>query len=257
MPTLTGLAPDPHQPGYRLVDVDRGRFASLPADALQPLDLRVGAELEPARAALRALARRAHARRDLERRLVKKQHPPPAVDAALERLAVRGLLDDRRFAEGYAAVRAVRGRGPARLDRDLLAQGVERRTAEDAVRRALDEEGIDPDLEARAVAVKRASQLDGLPVPVRKRGLRAVGRCRSTRMSHVENPGPVCLGWSTRMGPASVHPNGRVLKPRGTAAGLTHPERERCAQQGPSQGVRTLRPEPRAMGPGSVHPDDR
>jgi len=188
VPTLTGLAPDPHQPDYRLVEVDRGRFASLPADALQPLDLRVGAELEPAlldrlraladveaaqRAALRALARRAHARRDLERRLVKKQHPPPAVDAALERLAVRGLLDDRRFAEGYAAVRAVRGRGPARLVRDLLAQGVERRTAEDAVRRALDEEGIDPDLEARAVAVKRASQLDGLPVPVRKRRLLA------------------------------------------------------------------------------------
>ncbi|PYO44168.1 MAG: hypothetical protein DMD33_04810, partial [Gemmatimonadetes bacterium] len=57
MPTLTGLAPDPHQPGYRLVDVDRGRFASLPADALQPLDLRVGAELEPALLdRLRALA---------------------------------------------------------------------------------------------------------------------------------------------------------------------------------------------------------
>ena len=188
MPTLTGLAPDPRQPDYRLVEVDRGRFASLPADALQPLGLTVGLELEPAvldqlrgladieaaqRAALRALARRAHARRDLERRLVKKQHPPAAVDAALERLAVRGLLDDPRFAERYAAVRAVRGRGPARLVRDLLAQGVERRTAEEAVRRALDEEGIDPGLEARAVAVKRAGQLRGLPGPVRKRRLLA------------------------------------------------------------------------------------
>jgi regulatory protein len=188
VPTLTGLAPDPRQAGYRLVEVDRGRFASLPAAALEPLSLELGAELGPAvldrlreladveaaeRAALRALARRAHARWDLERRLVKKQHPPAAVAAALERLTHRGLLDDGRFAEQYAALRATRGRGPARLLRDLLAQGVERRTAEQAVGRALDEEGIDPRLEARAVATKRARQLSGLPPPVRKRRLLA------------------------------------------------------------------------------------
>jgi len=188
VPTLTGLAPDPRQPGYRLVDVDRGRFASLPAAALEPLGLRLGGAIAPAvlerlreladveaaeRAALRALARRAHARRDLQRRLVRKQHPPRAVDAALERLAARGLLDDRRFAEQYAALRATRGKGPVRLIKDLLAQGVERRTAEEAVRQALDDEDIDPRREARAVAVKRARQLDGLPPAVRKRRLLA------------------------------------------------------------------------------------
>ena len=188
MPTLTALAPDPRQPGYRLVEVDRGRFASLPVAALEPLRLEVGSALAPAvldrlreladieaaeRAALRALARRAHARLDLQRRLVKKQHPPAAVDAALERLASRGLLDDRRFAEQYAALRATRGKGPARLLGDLVAQGVDRRTAEHAVRRALEEEGIDPGVEARAVATKRARQLAGLPVPVRKRRLLA------------------------------------------------------------------------------------
>jgi len=188
VPTLTALAPDPRQPGYQLVEVDRGRFASLPLEALEPLSLQLGAELAPAvlsrlreladveaaeRAALRALARRAHARQDLQRRLVKKQHPPAAVEAALERLTIRGLLDDHRFAEQYAALRATRGRGPARLLRDLQAQGVERRTAEDAVRRALEEEGIDPALEARAVAAKRARQLADLPAPVRKRRLLA------------------------------------------------------------------------------------
>jgi regulatory protein len=188
VPTLTALAPDPRQPGYRLVEVDRGRFASLPLEAVQPLGLQVGAELAPAlldrlreladveaaeRAALRALARRAHARLDLQRRLVKRHHPPAAVEAALDRLALRGLLDDRRFAEQYAALRATRGKGPARLLRDLQAQGVERRTAEHAVRRALAEEGIDPGVEARAVAAKRARQLAGLPVAVRKRRLLA------------------------------------------------------------------------------------
>ena len=187
-PTLTALAPDPRQPDYRLVEVDRGRFASLPAAALEPLRLRVGDQLSAAvlarlrdladieaaqRAALRALARRAHARVDLRRRLVQKQHPPDAVEAALDRLAARGLLDDRRFAEQYAALRATRGKGPVRLLRDLQAQGVERRTAERAVRRALEEEGIDPGLEARAVAAKRARQLAGLPAPVRKRRLLA------------------------------------------------------------------------------------
>jgi len=188
VPTLTALAPDPRQPGYRLVEVDRGRFASLPVAALEPLRLEVGSALAPAvldrlreladieaaeRAALRALARRAHTRLDLQRRLVRKQHPPAAVDAALERLASRGLLDDRRFAEQYAALRATRGKGPARLLGDLVAQGVDRRTAEHAVRRALEEEGIDPGVEARAVATKRARQLAGLPVPVRKRRLLA------------------------------------------------------------------------------------
>src|SRR2546427_1028869 len=188
MAPLHGVAPDPRQSGYRLVEVDRGRFASLPLEALEPLSLQLGAELMPAvldrlreladveaaeRAALRALARRAHARLDLRRRLVKKQHPPAALEAALERLALRGLLDDRRFAEQYAALRATRGKGPARLLRDLQAQGVERPTAEHAVRRALEEEGIDPGVEARAVAAKRARQLAGLPVPVRKRRLLA------------------------------------------------------------------------------------
>jgi len=188
VPTLTGIAPDPRQPGYRLVEVDRGRFASLPADALDWLSLRVGAELAPAvlerlrdladveaaqRAALRALARRAYAWHDLERRLVRKQHPPAAVRAALERLAERGLLDDRGYAERYAALRATRGKGPARILADLLAQGVERGVAEAAVGRALEEEGIDPQVEARAAATKRARQLGELPPPVRRRRLLA------------------------------------------------------------------------------------
>jgi len=183
---LTALAPDPRQPEYRLVEVDRGRFASLPAESLVGLDLVVGhpigprvlerlqelADLEAAhRAALRALARRAHARHDLRRRLLQKQHPPAAVDAALDRLSAVGLLDDTRFAVDYAAAKATRGRGPARLVNDLLAQGVERRVAEDAVRTALAANGVDPSEAVRALAAKRARQLAGLAPAVRKRRL--------------------------------------------------------------------------------------
>jgi regulatory protein len=183
---LTGLAPDPRRPDYRLVELDRGRFASLRAADLADLDLRIGAEisaqvfdrlqaladLEGAhRAGLRALARRAHARFDLRRRLLQKQHPPAAVDGALERLAQQDLLDDARFARDYASAKASRGRGPSRLVRDLLSQGVARRIAEDAVQTALADDGVDPDAVVRAVAEKRAKQLAGLPAPVRKRRL--------------------------------------------------------------------------------------
>jgi regulatory protein len=183
---LTGLAPDPRRPDYRLVEVDRGRFASLPAESLIGLGLVVGGEIGPRvlarlqeladlegahRAALRALARRAHARHDLRRRLLQKQHPPAAVDGALARLAAQGLLDDAAFARDYAGVKAARGRGPARLIKDLLAQGVERGVAEEAVRAALADEGVDADAAVRAVAEKRARQLAGLPAPVRKRRL--------------------------------------------------------------------------------------
>lgn len=188
MPILTGLAPDPRRPDYRLVDVDRGRFASLPAADLADLPLRIGAaipasvfarlqelaDLEAAhRAALRALARRAHARFDLRRRLLQKQHPPAAVEGALDRLARQHLLDDARFAVDYAAAKAPRGRGPARLLRDLQAQGVDRRVAEAAIRTALADAGLDPARAVRALAEKRARQLAGLPAAVRKRRLTA------------------------------------------------------------------------------------
>jgi len=183
---LTGLAPDPRRPDYRLVEVDRGRFASLPVESLVGLDLVVGRAIDPLvfarlqeladleaahRAALRALARRAHARFDLRRRLLQKQHPAAAVDGALDRLSAAGLLDDTQFARDYAAAKAHRGRGPARLIGDLLAQGVARRVAEEAVRGALASEGVDPALAVRALAAKRAKQLAGLPPAMRKRRL--------------------------------------------------------------------------------------
>ena len=183
---LTALAPDPRRPDYRLVEVDRGRFASLPAVALEPLNLVVGAELsgpvmerlqqladlEAAhRAALRAVARRDHARFDLRRRLLQKQHPAAAIEGALDRLTAAGLLDDARFARDYASAKVGRGRGPVRLVRDLQAQGVDRRIAEEAVRSSFAADDVDPTRVVRALAEKRAGQLAGLPVAVRKRRL--------------------------------------------------------------------------------------
>ena len=121
----------------------------------------------------RSLARRGFARQDLRRRLVQRQHPAAAVDVALARLDAAGLLDDARYARQYAASRSARGRGPARLLSDLLAQGVERGTAEEAVSAALQDEGVDPLEVARRVARQRASSLGALPIDVRRRRLAA------------------------------------------------------------------------------------
>ena len=183
---LTGNAPDPLRPGYRLLEVDRGRFASLPEELVAELPLTVGEEI-PApvfdrltamadaesayRAAVRLEALRPHARLDLTRRLHQKQHPPAAITAALDRLETEGALDDRRFAKHYTATRAARGRGPTRLIRDLQHQGIERQVAEATVREVLAEEGIDPSEHLRRLAERRAAQFADLPPVVRRRRL--------------------------------------------------------------------------------------
>jgi len=188
VPICTGLAPDPRRPGYRVVEVDRGRFASLPDDALRPLGLTVGAEVTPEtrvtldvlaevegayQAALRLERLRSHAKRDLRRRLLQKQHRGEAVDQAINRLEWAGIVDDRRFAETFARVKVARGRGPSRVLRDLLTQGVDRKLAERAVTAAVEQEGMDPVQAARVVAERRVKQMTDLPPSTRRRRLMA------------------------------------------------------------------------------------
>ena len=188
MAICTALAPDPRRPGYRVVEVDRGRFASLPEDGLRPLGLAPGMEIAPAlrdrlealaevegayQAAVRLERLRSHSKRDLRRRLLLKQHRSEAVDQAIARLEWAGVVDDRRFAETFARARVARGRGPSRVLRDLLAQGLDRRLAEQAVARALAEEGMDPRQAARATAERRLKQLGALPPAAKRRRLMA------------------------------------------------------------------------------------
>lgn len=188
LPVCTALAPDPRRPGYHVVEVDRGRFASLPDDALRPLGLVVGGDILPAvsaaldslaevegayQAAVRLERLRSHAKRDLRRRLMLKQHRAEAVDRAIARLEWSGVVDDRRFAEAFARARVGRGRGPGRLVRDLLAQGVDRRLAEQAVAAALRDEGTDPSQLARRIAERRVQQLGDLPPTTKRRRLTA------------------------------------------------------------------------------------
>jgi regulatory protein len=183
LPVLTALEPDPRRPGTLQVEVDGVRFGAVPETLAQAAGLAVGrpvdAELQERLAAaadaeaafrtlLRALERRSFARVDLGRRLIRKGHPRPAVDAALERAATLGLLDDAEFARNYVQTRAARGRGPARLTRDLMAMGVERGHIDGALA-AQWPEGSDQSGMPSALAAKRAAQLAHLPRQVKRR----------------------------------------------------------------------------------------
>ena len=183
LPAITALAPDPRRPGTLRVEVDGIRFGAVPQELARAAGLEVGRALDPElqerltsaadaeaafRTLLRALERRSFARADLGRRLIRKGHPRPAVESALECALALGLLDDAAFARNYAETRAARGRGPARLTRDLLAMGVERGHIDGALA-AVWPEGSDRTGMPLALAAKRAAQLGELPRPVKRR----------------------------------------------------------------------------------------
>ena len=183
LPVLTALEPDPRRPGTLRVEVDGIRFGAVPETLAHAAGLAVGrpvdaelqerlasaADAEAAfRTLLRALERRSFARIDLGRRLIRKGHPRPAVDAALERAAGLGLLDDAEFARNYVQTRAARGRGPARLTRDLMAMGLERGLIDRALAAEWPEGGDRTGMPS-ALASKRAAQLGDLPRQVKRR----------------------------------------------------------------------------------------
>lgn len=186
-PRITGLEPDPRRPGALRVALDGRAWGAVPLEAAERLQLTAGVRLdEPAlaalgaaadeeaafRAALRHLERRAFATRDLARRLGRRGHGPDAVGAATRRLHALGLLDDAAFARQYVESRAARGRGPARLRRDLLVLGVAD-TVADAAIAAHWPEGSDLAGTTRRLAERRARQLGALPRPVLRRRLLA------------------------------------------------------------------------------------
>ena len=187
---ITAVEPDPRRKGAVRIYCDgEHRWTAALVDVE---DLRVGvaaseaelAHLERAadtegslRSALRHLTRRAFGRSDLDRRLRRKGHPPEAVAAALGRLEGQGLLDDIAFARGYVETRAVRGRGPMRVQRDLMAMGVERSVVDRALETAWPA-SVPPEELARTLAAKRLKQL-GSTLPrqaLRRRLVQYLGR---------------------------------------------------------------------------------
>jgi len=96
--------------------------------------------------ALRRLARRDHSVVELRRALLDRGHDEEEVAAAIDRLRRERYVDDTGFAERFARSRmANQGHGRLRVRHDLRLRGVERRTVEAGIARALreiDEKGI-------------------------------------------------------------------------------------------------------------------
>jgi len=120
-------------------------------------------------AALAFLGRRAHPRRELERKLLRGGHEPSEVARTLDALAAAGLLDEAATAAELARFEAARGRGSRRVSAALRSRGV----AEADAARAL--AGLGGEGEAarlKAALEKKARSLpDGLTPVSRSRKL--------------------------------------------------------------------------------------
>ncbi|MFN3600381.1 MAG: regulatory protein RecX [Dietzia sp.] len=80
---------------------------------------------DAATAALRLLRHRPRSEHELRERLLAKDHVPAAVDEALERVRIWGLVDDADFAaEWVRGRRRRRGRSRGALERELREKGV-------------------------------------------------------------------------------------------------------------------------------------
>ena len=184
---VDGLVPDPRRPGSTRVFVEGRPAWTVPADVVEHLGLKVGGTLRgdvveqldraadeegAFRAGLRAIARRAHGKREIARKLERKGHEPRAIAGAVERLARDGLLDDLEFAAAYIAAKHDRGRGPIRLRHDLARLGVPAEVVALALAR-LQDGSQDPLDHPRALAARRMRQLTGLSAETRRRRLTA------------------------------------------------------------------------------------
>jgi regulatory protein len=97
------------------------------------------------RAALAALARRAHTRRELEQKLGRKGFERAEIRILLDDLEERGWLDDAKTAIALASWRARTGRGRGRIASELAGKGVSRTDADAALA------SLDPRHETKAL----------------------------------------------------------------------------------------------------------
>jgi regulatory protein len=70
-------------------------------------------------AALSLLARREHSRYELKQKLSQRFPQCPLIDSVLQQLADEALQSDSRFAEAFVAMRARKGQGPVRIEKEL------------------------------------------------------------------------------------------------------------------------------------------
>lgn len=111
-------------------------------------------ESELRQRAVSLLARRDHARRELETKLRSKVGDHPALAAVIEWCEEHGFIDDRRFAGFFVRSRIDRGQGVLRIRLELQQRGV----ASELIESALQETEVDWFALAREVRARRFRQ---------------------------------------------------------------------------------------------------
>jgi len=155
-PTITKL--EPLRPrGLRvLVHLDEGEPFEVTLEALELQRLGVGDALPPdarrhlleadadvrvREAALNLLSYRARTRRELKTKLRQKGFGAERIDACLDRLEQRGLLDDEAVAAAFVRDRLRhRPKGKAQLVSELRTKGIDVDTASQTIDRVFDDE---------------------------------------------------------------------------------------------------------------------
>jgi len=106
--------------------------------------------------ALGFLAVRERARREIETRLLKSGFEPDVVAGTVTWLEGLGYVDDRRFAERYAAEKLAQAWGERRVRVELLRKGVDRRVVDETVDGCAEaEDGAREGLEAVTAMARR------------------------------------------------------------------------------------------------------
>jgi regulatory protein len=189
MGIVTGIGATPRREGRFDVAVDGAELATVSLDVVERLGLRVGAALDEAREAelrdaaaalatydraLGLLAASARSSRELRRRLLQKGATEAHVDAALERLAAAGYVDDADYARQFARSRLLgAGTSKRRLKQELFKKGVAGAVADEAVAEVVEEEGVDEEAIAERAARKRLRALGDVDPETRRRRLYA------------------------------------------------------------------------------------
>jgi regulatory protein len=188
MARISALTPDPRRPGRYAVVVDGHAAASVSLDIIERLHLRVGREyadvadsVEAEAAALKTydravhmLAARARSTAELKRLLIRKGEPVEHVDAALDRLAAHGYLDDASFARQFARSKTQgAGFSRRRLQQELARKGVARSVADSAIDEVMASGEIDADAILDDVVRRKLRTLRSEEPAVRRRRLYA------------------------------------------------------------------------------------
>ncbi|RJS94442.1 regulatory protein RecX [Salinisphaera sp. Q1T1-3] len=133
--------------------------------------------------AMDLLARREHARAELQHKLSRHEHHVDDIAAVLDALVDDGLLSDARFAEASVLSKARRGIGPMRIRAELRQAGVNDAAADIAL------ENVEFDWAASAAAAREKRFGPDMPAdfPTRAKQMRFLQRrgFDSDQIAHV------------------------------------------------------------------------